>query len=74
MNRQQRRLEKQVEEAEKKVASLEEKLKAMEEQLATPEGASNMDMLQKYLEVKARLDQAMNSWERTTTELEKLVG
>ncbi len=74
LNRQQRRLEKKVEEAEKKVASLEEKLKAMEEQLATPKGASDMDLLQKYLEVKARLDQAMNNWERTTTELEKLVG
>ena len=69
-NRQQRRLEKQVEEAEKKVASLEEKLKAMEVQLSTPEGASDMDLLQKYLEVKARLDQAMNNWERATTELE----
>ena len=74
LNRQQRRLEKQVEEAEQKVASLEEKLKAMEEQLATPKGASDMDLLQKYLEVKARLDQAMNNWERTTTELEKFGG
>jgi hypothetical protein len=33
-----------------------------------------MDLLQKYLEVKARLDQAMNNWERTTTELEKFGG
>ena len=74
LNRQQRRLEKQVKEAEQKVASLEEKLKAMEEQLATPKGASDMDLLQKYLEVKARLDQAMNNWERTTTELEKFGG
>lgn len=74
LNRQQRRLEKQVEEAEQKVASLEEKLKAMEEQLATPKGASDMDLLQKYLEVKDRLDQAMNNWERTTTELEKFGG
>ncbi len=70
LNRQQRRLEKQVEEAERKVSSLEEQLKAMEVQLATPEGASNMELLQKYLEMKARLDQAMNSWERATTELE----
>ena len=74
LNRQQRRLEKQVKEAEQKVASLEEKLKAMEEQLATPKGASDMDLLQKYLEVKARLDQAINNWERTTTELEKFGG
>jgi len=72
-NRQQRRLEKQVAEAEQKVASLEEKLKKMEEQLATPEGASNMELLQKYLEVKARLDQAMNNWERATTELETFI-
>ncbi|MDD2512625.1 MAG: ABC-F family ATP-binding cassette domain-containing protein [Proteiniphilum sp.] len=73
LNRQQRRLEKQVEEAEKQVNSLEEKLKAMEEQLATPEGARNMELLQKYLEVKARADQAMNHWERTTSELEKFL-
>ena len=72
-NRQQRRLEKQVAEAEQKVASLEVKLKKMEEQLATPEGASNMELLQQYLEVKARLDQAMNNWERATTELETFI-
>ena len=72
-NRQQRRLEKQVAEAEQKVALLEVKLKKMEEQLATPEGASNMELLQQYLEVKARLDQAMNNWERATTELETFI-
>ncbi|NMB06728.1 MAG: ABC-F family ATP-binding cassette domain-containing protein [Bacteroidales bacterium] len=72
-NRQQRRLEKQVAEAEQKVASLEVKLKKMEEQLATPEGASNMELLQQYLEVKARLDQAMNNWEGATTELETFI-
>ena len=72
-NRQQRRLEKQVAEAEQKVALLEVKLKKMEEQLATPEGASNMELLQQYLEVKARLDQAMNNWEGATTELETFI-
>lgn len=71
-NRQLRRIEKQVEEAEKKVTTLEDKLAAMEEELSTPEGAANMKLLQQYMEVKERLDQAMHSWERATTELEKL--
>lgn len=72
LNRQQRRLEKQVEEAEKKVALLEEKLSAMETELATPEGASNVEMLQKYLETKGLLDKAMNNWEKSTLELENI--
>ena len=74
LNRQQLRLEKKVEEAEKKVAALEEKLKPMEEQLATPEGAGDMELLQKYLETKGQLEKAMNNWERSTLELEKLVS
>lgn len=74
LSRQQRRLEKKVEEAEKKVAALEEKLKAMEEQLSTPEGAGDMGLLQQYLVTKGELDKAMNNWEQSTLELDRLVG
>ncbi len=42
----------------------------METELATPEGASNVEMLQAYLDTKTNLDRIMNNWERLTLELE----
>jgi ATP-binding cassette subfamily F protein 3 len=72
LNRRQRRLEKQIEEAENEVEALETTLAAMEQELATPEGASNVTMLQNYLETKAKMDRILNNWERLTLELERL--
>ncbi len=69
LNRKQRKLEKQIEEAENKIEALEKKISEMESVLSTPEGASNMDLLQKYLDTKARLDQTMHSWEQLQNEL-----
>lgn len=72
LNRRQRRLEKQIEEAENEVEALEATLASMEQELATPEGASNVTMLQNYLETKAKMDRILNNWERLTLELERL--
>ena len=69
LNRKQRKLEKQIEEAEKKIEALEKKISEMEATLSTPEGASDMDLLQKYLDTKARLDQTMHHWEQLQNEL-----
>ena len=69
LNRKQRKLEKQIEEAESKIETLEKKISEMEATLSTPEGASNMDLLQKYLDAKARLDQTMHHWEQLQNEL-----
>ena len=69
-----RRLERQVEEIEAKIESHEKEISAMETFLATPEGASDMAYLQKYMEVKSKLDKVMNKWERSTLELDKLRG
>ena len=69
LSRKQRKLEKQIEEAEKKIESLEKKISEMEVSLSTPESASNMDLLQKYLDTKARLDQTMHHWEQLQNEL-----
>ncbi|MFA7492239.1 MAG: ABC-F family ATP-binding cassette domain-containing protein [Proteiniphilum sp.] len=69
LNRKQRKLEKQIEEAENKIESLEKKISEMEATLSTPEGASDMDLLQKYLETKARMDRAMHHWEQLQNEL-----
>ena len=71
LNRQLRKIEKQIEEAEHNVAKLEKSLGEMESELATPEGASNVELLQKYLETKTKLDWAMNNWEQLTLELEE---
>src|SRR5690554_4949601 len=70
-NRKLRRLERETEEAVKKVEEIENKLAEMEAKLATPEGAADMDLLQQYLEVKAKLDRALNNWERLALELEE---
>ena len=71
LNRQIRKIEKQIEEAENKIAALEQEITDFETQLATPEGAANVPLLQTYLETKAKLDRAMNNWERLTLELEE---
>ncbi|HHU95982.1 MAG: ABC-F family ATP-binding cassette domain-containing protein [Bacteroidota bacterium] len=70
-NRKVRKLERDVEKAEEKVERLEEKITKLESRLATPEGAADMELLQKYLETKAKLDRAMNLWERFALELEE---
>ncbi|WP_352423488.1 ABC-F family ATP-binding cassette domain-containing protein [Proteiniphilum sp.] len=69
LNRKQRKLEKQIEEAENKIELLEKKISEMEATLSTPEGASDMDLLQKYLDTKARLDQTMHHWEQLQNDL-----
>lgn len=68
-NRKQRKLEKMIEEAESKIEILEKKISEMETVLSTPEGASDIDLLQKYLETKSRLDSAMAHWEELQSDL-----
>ncbi len=70
-NRKLRKLEREVEETEKKIAKLEKQLAEMEVTLATPDGASDMELLQRYLETKAKLDRALNNWERLALEVEE---
>ncbi|HHV86901.1 MAG TPA: ABC-F family ATP-binding cassette domain-containing protein [Petrimonas sp.] len=71
-NRLIKRKEKEIQEAEEKITKLDERISEIEVQLSTPEGASNLDLLQKYLETKNKLDVVMNNWERLTLELEDL--
>lgn len=69
LNKKQRKLEKEIEEAENKIEALEKKVSEMETTLSTPESASDMDLLQKYLDTKARLDRTMHRWEQLQNEL-----
>lgn len=67
-----RKIERQIEQEEEKIEALENEISEMEKYLASPEGASDMKYLQKYLEVKNKLEKVMNKWERSTLELERL--
>ena len=67
-----KRLEKQIAEIEEKVELLEEKKTTLEHQLATPEGASDTSLFEKHGKFTKDIDDAMNSWELLTLELEEL--
>ncbi|MBF6596875.1 MAG: ABC-F family ATP-binding cassette domain-containing protein [Fermentimonas sp.] len=67
-----RKVERQIEQDEVKIEVYENEISTMEVYLASPEGASDMNYLQKYLDIKNKLDKVMNKWERSTLELEKL--
>ena len=72
LNSKVRKAERQIEQFEEKIEAFENEIAKMEIYLASPEGASDMDYLQKYLDIKTKLDKVMNKWERSTLELEKL--
>jgi len=66
-----RRLEKNISNCEEKIEKLETEIKLMETQLATTEGASDVELLMKYLQRKEKLDRIMDEWTSYTIELEK---
>ncbi len=70
LNRKQRRIEKDIEKAESEIEAFELEIAEIETELATTEGASNSELLQKYLKLKEKLDRSMNNWEQLTLKLE----
>jgi ATP-binding cassette subfamily F protein 3 len=71
-NRQIRKLEKKIQETEEKITKMEEDLSSIESELTTPEGASNVSLLQSYIDLKNKITISMNIWEKLTLEMEKL--
>ncbi|MDR0506694.1 MAG: ABC-F family ATP-binding cassette domain-containing protein [Dysgonamonadaceae bacterium] len=69
--RQIKRLQKSIADCEKKIEMLETEIKALEKILATPEGASNVDLLWKHAELEKKVSDSMNEWTEKTLELEK---
>ncbi len=67
-----RKFERQIEETESKIESYESEISEMEEYLATPEGASDMNYLQKYLDTKGKLDKIIAKWEKAHLDLERI--
>ncbi len=66
-----RKLEKYVEENERRVNEIEEEIAAMEELMSTVEGSTQQNFT-KYASLKKLLSDAMNEWEKSMEELEKI--
>jgi ATP-binding cassette subfamily F protein 3 len=60
--RQQKRLEREIAVLEKQIEALEGEMKKTETVLATPEGASNVDLLWKHADLQQQLDSLMEKW------------
>lgn len=67
-----RRAEKLVEESEKKIGAMESRLKELDNILCTPEGASNMELINEYTSIKKRMDEEEERWTTLSEELESL--
>jgi len=70
--RQIKRLEKNVTELENQIEKFEAETKRMEEILATPEGASNVNLLWEHAELQKKISDSMERWTEVTMELEDL--
>lgn len=71
-NKQVKKLEKAVEELESTISSLEKQVEQTEKMMMTPDGASNLALLQIHSKVKKQLDECMEEWEKGTLNLEEL--
>ena len=60
--RQRKKQEKAVQEAEEKVAQLEAAIHLLEDQLATPEGATDTQLYERYTRFKQQLEAAEEEW------------
>ena len=69
--KQQRKLQKRVEECEKRVAQIEAELKELEEWMATPSGAANPALFEQYGQLKNKLVEAESEWEEAMMALEE---
>ena len=67
-----RKIEKLVKESEAKIESMENRLKELDEKLCTPEGASDMQLVNEYTSVKMRMDEEEERWTQLSEELESL--
>ena len=72
--RQRKKLEKAVSEAEEKVAQLEAAVHLIEDQLATPEGATDTSLYEKYTRFKQQLAAAEEEWMTASEALAELTS
>ena len=67
-----RKAEKLVEESEKKISAMEDRLKELDAILCTPEGASDMTVVNEYTSIKQRMNEEEERWTMLSEELEEL--
>lgn len=72
--RQRKKLEKAIEEAEAQVAQLEAAIHLMEDKMATPEGATDTQLYDKYTRLKQQLTAAEEEWMTVSEELAALTS
>ena len=68
--RQIKRLEKTVADLERQIEKIEADIKQMEMILATPEGASNVNLLWEHAEMQKKMSDAMSQWTEATIEFD----
>lgn len=67
-----RKAEKLVAESEQKIETMENRLKELDSILCTPEGASDLDVINEYTSIKKRMDEEEERWTLLSEELENL--
>ena len=71
-NKLRKKAEKAVKDCEQLIEKLELEIAAVEEKMTTPEGASDMQLIDQYTDLKKKLDAAVEDWETASMELEEL--
>jgi ATP-binding cassette subfamily F protein 3 len=71
LNKRLKKLEKAVSDCEARIERIEAEVAELEARMATPEGASDMSLYAKHVELKGQLDAAVNDWETASMELEE---
>lgn len=65
-------MKKAVDKAESQIGELEKRLGELDELLLKPENSSNMEIVEEYTSIKAKLDEEVDNWEKLSEEYEQL--
>ena len=66
------KMKKAVDKAESQIGDLEKRLGELDELLLKPENSSNMEIVEEYTSIKAKLDEEVDNWEKLSEEYEQL--
>ena len=66
------KMKKAVDKAESQIGELEKRLGELDELLLKPENSSNMEIVEEYISIKAKLDEEVDNWEKLSEEYEQL--
>lgn len=66
------KMKKAVDKAESQIGEFEKRLGELDELLLKPENSSNMEIVEEYTSIKAKLDEEVDNWEKLSEEYEQL--